>query len=153
MDHTDTQHIGVYTQNTEEVAEQINEIMAPMLAPLAQAFAGKLIDSEKDAVRANDPNSRVRNGKASSVGNCGTYSFCKDGYRACYTCSHFQPWRDAPHEEVLQEVLDERKRQEEMGVSKYVIQASDRLLLAVQDVIQRCKAAKEAIKSKLEASQ
>lgn len=151
LDHTDTQHIGVYTQNTEEVAEQINEIMAPMLAPLAQAFAGKLIDSEKDAIRANDPHSRIRNGKASNVGNCGTHSFCRDGYRACYTCNHFQPWRDAPHEEVLQEVLEERKHQEEMGVSKYVIQASDRLLLAVQNVIQRCKAVKEAIKLKLEA--
>ena len=150
LDHTDTQNIGVYTENTEETAEQINEIMAPMLAPLAQAFAGKLIASERDAIRASDPHSRIRNNKANSVGNCGTHSFCASGYRACYTCSSFQAWTDGPHEEVLEKVLEERQRQEELGVSKHVIQASDRLLLAVQQVIQLCAEAKTKKQKALE---
>ena len=108
LDHADTQNIGVYTENTEETAKQIDEIMAPILAPLAQAFAGKLITSERNAARANDPNSRVKNSNSENVGNCGTYAFCASGYRACYTCSSFEPWLEAPHEEVLNEILAER---------------------------------------------
>lgn len=139
LDHTDTQNIGVYTENTEETAKQIDEVMAPLLAPLAQAFSGKLIASERDAVRANDPNSRVKNGKSDNVGNCGTYAFCASGYRACYTCSSFEPWIEGPHEEVLNEILAEREKQKEIGISNNVIQSTDRLLLAVQQVIVMCK--------------
>lgn len=142
LDHTDTQNVDVYTANTEEMAEQINEIMTPFLAPLAQAFAGKLINSERDALRAKDPHSRVKNDNSRTIGNCGTYAFCASGYRACYMCVSFQPWRDAPHEEVLEEVLNERKRQKVLGVSQSVIQATDILLLAVQQVILLCKQAK-----------
>jgi len=142
LDHSDTQNIDVYTANTEEMAERIDEIMSPVLAPLAQAFAGKLIASERDALRANDPHSRVRNEKSNIVGNCGTHAFCASGYRACYTCLNFQAWRDAPHEEVLEELLVERKRQEELGVSSNVIQSTDLLVLAVQQVILLCNQAK-----------
>lgn len=142
LDHSDTQNIDVYTENTEEMAEQIDAIMASVLAPLAQAFAGKLIDSERDALRANDPHSRVKNKRAHAVGNCGTHAFCASGYRACYTCVNFQPWRDAPHEEVLEEIVAERKHQEELGISPNVIQSTDRLVLAVQQVILLCKRAK-----------
>jgi integrase len=139
LDHSDTQHIDVYTANTEEMAEQIDSIMAPILAPLAQAFVGTLIGTERDALRANDPHSRIKNDNNNSVGNCGTFAFCVSGYRACYTCTNFQPWRDAPHEEVLEEILNERERQRNSGVSGEVIGSTDRLLLAVQHVILLCK--------------
>jgi len=142
FDHSDTQNIDVYTENTEEMAEQINAIMAPILAQLAQAFAGTLISSEREALRANDPHSRVKNDNSHAVGNCGTHSFCASGYRACYTCVNFQAWRDAPHVEVLEVVYAERKRQSELGLSRDVIQATDRLVLAVEQVIILCKKAK-----------
>lgn len=142
LDHTDTQNIGIYVENTEETAKQINEVMAPILAPLAQAFAGKLISSERDAIRANDPNSRVKNRVSENVGSCGTHSFCASGYRACYTCINFQPWLEAPHSDVLIEVLDERKKQEELGISPNVIRSTDKLLLAVQQIVLMCEAIK-----------
>lgn len=142
LDHTDTQNIGIYVENTEETAKQIDEVMAPILAPLAQALAGKLIASERDAIRANDPNSRVKNSASENVGNCGTHSFCASGYRACYTCVNFEPWLEAPHTAVLKEVIEERKKQEELGLSKNVIQSTDKLLLAVQQVVLMCEAIK-----------
>lgn len=138
LDHSDTQNIGVYVENTEERAKQIDSVMAPVLAPLAQAFTGTLIKSERDAIRANDPQSRIKNGTSMDIGNCGTYSFCASGYRSCYTCSNFQPWLDAPHQDVLNEILAERERQKEIGVSVNVIQSTDRLLLAVQQIILMC---------------
>jgi integrase len=139
LDQSDTQQVGVYTENTVETAQQIDDVMAEALAPLAQAFAGKLIASEKDAIRANDPHSRMKNNASNNVGNCGTHAFCASGYRACYTCVSFQPWRDAPHHEVLEEIITERQRQEKLGLSPNVIQATDRLLLAVKQVILMCK--------------
>ncbi len=143
LDHSSTQNIHVYVENTPETADIIDETMAPILAPLAQAFAGVLIDSERDALRANDPHSRIKNNKQNNVGSCGTYAFCASGYRTCYTCIKFQPWRDAPHEEVRDEILMERRRQAELGISPNVIQSTDRLLLSVEQVILLCKAAKE----------
>ena len=142
LDHSDIQNIDVYTENTEEMAEQIDAVMSSALAPLAQAFAGKLIQSERDALRANDPHSRVKTGSAMEVGNCGTFAFCASGHRICYTCVNFEPWADAPHEEVLEEVLNERRRQSEEGISSNVISSTDRLLLAVQQVIHLCQKAK-----------
>lgn len=143
FDHSDTQQIDVYTEDTEEMAAQIDAIMAPFLAPLAQAFAGTLIGSEREALRANDPHSRVKNENEHTVGNCGTHAFCASGFRSCYTCVNFQAWRDAPHEEVRDELLSERKRQTELGISPNVIQSTDRLLLAVEQVIILCNRAKQ----------
>lgn len=139
LDHSDIQSISAYVENTAEVADSINEMIAPALAPLAQAFSGTLIDSERDAMRANDPHSRVKNHQSKIVGNCGTHAFCASGYRACYTCVKFQPWKDAPHENVLKEVIDEREQQKLLGVSSLVIESTDRLLLAVEQVVQMCR--------------
>ncbi len=139
LDHSDNQNVGVYTENTPKTAKIIDEVMSEALAPIAQACAGTLIDSERDALRRDDPRSRVKNDRSSSIGSCGSYEFCAFGHRSCYGCKHFQPWRDAPHHEVLEDLLEERKRQVERGVSAKVIQSTDRLLLAVQHVIHMCK--------------
>jgi hypothetical protein len=56
---------------------------------------------------------------------------------------NFQPWRDAPHQEVLDVVIEERSRQVSLGISSSVIQATDRLLLAVQQVVLLCNEAKQ----------
>jgi len=142
LDHSSIDSIGIYTENTVENAKMIDKIMSDSLAPLAQAFAGTLIDSERDAVRADDPHSRVKNDRSKTVGNCRSYGFCASGIRACYTCVQFQPWRDAPHEAVLEDLLVEREEKVEAGVSENVIKATDRLLLAVTEVISLCKQAK-----------
>ena len=142
LDHSDIQSISAYVENTAEVAESINEMIAPALAPLAQAFAGTLINSERDAIRANDPHSRVKSHQSKAIGNCGTHAFCASGYRACYTCVKFQPWKDAPHDDVRREIIAEREQQRSLGVSDLVIQSTDRLLLAVEQVIKMCEIAK-----------
>ncbi|POC77734.1 hypothetical protein CRN61_19545, partial [Vibrio vulnificus] len=102
--HEDTQHVTVYTEFNEEMADRIDEALATDLTPLAQAFSGTLIDSEKDAIRANDPRSRINNDEGNPLGNCGTFGFCANGSVHCYTCNKFQPWLNAPHEKMLKSV-------------------------------------------------
>lgn len=143
LDHSDTQNAGVYVKNIPDIVERIDKAVALQLAPFAQAFRGVLVASERDARRGNDPSSRISNG-SSNVGTCGSYGFCSAlAPIACYICAHFQPWLDGPHEEVLDHLLEERDRVRDNCGDLKVASTNDRLILAVSDVIKRCKEIKE----------
>ncbi|KPD21240.1 site-specific integrase [Idiomarina abyssalis] len=140
LDHSDTQNAGVYVKNIPEHVERLDEAVGFQLAPYAQAFAGVLVDSEKDAVRGNDPTSRLRTEEGTGIGNCGEYGFCGANVPIpCYTCVHFQPWLDGPHEEVYQDLIKERERIKNLTGDIQVASILDRSIIAVADVIQRCK--------------
>lgn len=142
LDHSDIQNVRVYTDNTAQEAVVINELIGPQLAPFAQACLGRLVRSERDAIRGEDPRSRIPNDQQHSVGTCGNYGFCASGYRACYTCYHFQPWVDGPHEAVLADLYEEKERVRAAGCPDVVVNANDQLILAVEHCIQLCKQAK-----------
>ena len=142
LDHSDTQQVRVYTENTVHEAEEINRLVGHQLAPFAQACMGTLVDSERDAIRGDDPRSRVPNHRQEAVGTCGNYGFCASGFRACYTCHHFQPWVDGPHKDVLTELYEEKKRVDEAGCAREVVNANDRLILAVEHCVALCDEAK-----------
>lgn len=142
LDHSDTQNVGVYVKNLPDVVERIDKAVALQLAPLAQAFQGTLVDSEADAERGGDKNSRIGNADV-NIGNCGSYGFCGAmAPIACYTCKYFQPWVDGPHEIILDGLIE--KRDEVLCNTKDIKIASsnDRLILAVAQVIRRCNAKK-----------
>ena len=142
LDHSDTQNVGVYVKNIPEIVERIDKAVALQLAPFAQAFRGVLVISERDARRGDDPSSRISNGRA-NVGTCGSYGFCGAlAPIACYTCGHFQPWLDGPHEEVLDRLIAERDQVRDNCDDLKIASINDRLILAVSDVINRCKQAK-----------
>ena len=71
LDHSDIQNVGVYTENTAQEAVVINELVGAQLAPFAQACLGKLARSEREAIRGDDPRSRVPNDRQNAVGTCG----------------------------------------------------------------------------------
>lgn len=143
LGHESTQNVKVYTENTTKDVELIDEAMSGVLAPLAQAFAGTLIGSERDAIRANDPRSRIKSSDGAGVGNCGEYGFCASGGRQCYLCTKFQPWVHANHQTVLDDLSAERESLKRKGVSKFVIQSTDRLYMAITQVVQMCNNLKE----------
>lgn len=145
LDHTDTQNVGVYVQSTPEIIERIDRAVAMSLAPLAQAFAGKIISSESEATRGNDPSSRIFDPRIDKschpMGSCGSHGFC--GFMApisCYTCSSFQAWADGPHEAVLNHLLAERERKA-LVTDKRIASINDRTILAVAEVVRQCQSA------------
>lgn len=143
LDHSDTQHVGVYVKNIPDIVKHINKAVALRLGPIAQAFQGVLIASERDAIRGNDPASRITNG-AQAVGTCGSYGFCGAlAPIACYTCNNFQPWLDGPHEALLDGLIKERETVFEQTGDLKIAAVNDRLILAVSDVVNRCKAMRE----------
>jgi integrase len=138
LDHSDTQNAGVYIKNIPEHVEKLDQAVGYYLAPYAQAFAGVLVRSESDAKRGDDLNSRIKaNGEG--IGTCGSYGFCGANVPIpCYTCMHFQPWLDGPHEIVYKELIAERERLLELTGDKQIAAVNDRSIFAVADVIQRC---------------
>lgn len=142
LDHSNTHNAGVYVKNLPDIVERIDKAVAMQLAPYAQMFRGIVIPSEKHAVRGNDPSSRISNGNG-NVGSCGSHGFCGAlAPVACYTCAHFQPWIDGPHEEVLDGLIQERERIKDLTGDLKVASANDRLIYAVSDVLHRCRVAK-----------
>jgi integrase len=150
LDHSDIQNVRVYTDNTAQEAVVINELIGAQLAPFAQACLGRLVRSEREAIRGDDPRSRVPNDRQHAVGTCGNYGFCASGYRACYTCYHFQPWVDGPHEEVLADIYAEKERARAAGCSDVIVNANDQLILAVEHCVSMCKEAKPPVPEVLE---
>ncbi|MBK9494755.1 MAG: site-specific integrase [Xanthomonadales bacterium] len=142
LDHSGIQNVKVYTDNTAQEAVAINELVGAQLAPLAQACLGRLVRSEREAIRGDDPRSRVPNDRQHTVGTCGNYGFCASGFRACYTCYHFQPWVFGPHEEVLADLYGEKERVRAAGCPEVVVNANDQLILAVEHCVSMCKDAK-----------
>lgn len=147
LDHTDTQNARVYTENVPEHVDAINEAVARQLAPLAQAFAGMVISKESDAIRGDDPASRVRC-ESGNVGTCGHHGFCGAlAPIACYTCRNFQPWIDGPHKQVLSSLIAERERILEITNDKVIASVNDRTILAVTQVIQICEKRRAELKN------
>ncbi len=146
LDHADTQNAGVYIKNIPEHVKKLDEAVGFQLAPYAQAFVGVLVDSERDAHRGNDPTSRIRTEMGQGVGTCGEHGFCGANVPIpCYTCMHFQPWLDGPHEDVYQRLLNERERVKEITGDIQIAAVLDRSIIALADVIMRCAKRREEL--------
>jgi len=141
LDHQDHQSAKVYTEIPAVAATRLDQKLGKMLAPLAQAFSGVIVKDNKTAIRGEDPTSLVRTDDGEeAVGNCGQMGFCGAAAPvACYTCVKFQAWRDAPHEDVLLQLYDERDEHLHITGDDKIASILDRTILAVEDVIRRCE--------------
>lgn len=144
LDHSDTQNVGVYIEARPEIVERIDRAIAMYMAPMAQAFAGMIIEDESYANRAGDPSSRICDPRfeptMKPIGNCGKHGFC--GFLApiaCYTCANFQPWLDGPHDAVLDYLINERDRLA-AHTDLRIASVNDRTILAVAEVLRLCEA-------------
>lgn len=148
LDHSDTQNVEVYYEASPAMVLRLDRHLAMEMAPLAHAFAGVVVSTEQDALRGDDRSSRIfdrsLNNVAEALGTCGQMSFCGLAAPfACYTCRHFQPWIDGPHEEFMAALIADRGRMEAEGYSSKIYTIRDRTILAAAEVIQLCAAEKE----------
>jgi len=145
LDHSDNQNASVYIENIPEHVESLDQAVGHQMARYAQAFAGVLVDVESDATRGDDLNSRVK-ASGKGIGTCGSYGFCGANVPIpCYTCMHFQPWLDGPHEAVYDDLISERERLLGITGDMQIAAVNDRSILAVADVIQCCSSRKEEL--------
>lgn len=141
LDHSDTQNVGVYSANSPAIIDRIDRAIAIEMAPLAQAFAGTLVEGLGEDTSRRIIDLRVdRSG--SPMGDCGTHGYC--GFNApiaCYTCSNFEAWLDGPHEAVLQHLLGQREKHLSTSDTR-IASINDRTIFAVAAVIEACRQAK-----------
>jgi hypothetical protein len=112
MGHETLRSLDAYYDDPAERARSLNEKIAPLMAPLAQAFQGTLRDKEADAVRGDNPASRIElDGRIElGVGTCGEQGFCSASVPIpCYRCNKFQPWVYGPHHEVKERLLERQE--------------------------------------------
>lgn len=146
LDHSDTQNAGVYVANVPEYAVEISKIMNQPLARYASAFAGRIIKDESEANEEVFGATRIPlREKDCDVGSCGSSAFCQDyAPIACYLCTKFRPWVDAPHHLVLQWLMEERKSLiNSTNKDMTVVSINDRAIVAVCQVIKLCEEEKK----------
>lgn len=141
LDHTDLQNVRIYFDIKSDIVRKLDRTMALELAPLSQAFLGKLVRRESDAIRGNRPTSKVYhavkdNNALDALGTCGSFSFCGLAAPiACYTCTKFQPWMDAPHDKALQGLLEKRQQRIDEGQDGQMVTLLDNTIFAIAAVI------------------
>jgi integrase len=153
LGHENELSLEHYYDDPAENARLLDIDMRPILAPLAQAFLGTLRDNESEAVRGDDPSSRIELDGRHNVGTCGEHGFCSASVPIpCYRCSKFQPWVHAPHEEVLIRLLERQEEENNIHLPSRARRLLAPLQLskdieAVKLVILSCDARKEKLKS------
>lgn len=144
LDHSDTQNVKVYTENTADTVQHIDRVMGAEMGKLAKAFTGKIISSLSESERGYDPESLITNNGSDTVGACGINDFCMLGYEQCYLCSKFRPLIGGSHQQILDKLYKEKE--ERLKTSKCIDYANskDRIILAVEYVVQACNQMKKS---------
>jgi hypothetical protein len=148
LDHSDLGTVMVYFESRASMVNRLDAAMAVKLAPLADAFMGRIVRSEGEAVNGDDPSKRIPwyrryrdklPEKGGDLGTCGSGPCGLFAPISCYTCPRFQPWLDAPHEEVLEWLCSERERKREEKLDPQMVKIHDDTILAVAAVINACR--------------
>ncbi|MCF8206484.1 MAG: hypothetical protein K9J82_15480 [Methylotenera sp.] len=153
LDHSTSRSADIYVDNLPEHAAEIDRAVSksPTLQRFAEAFRGTLVDSEEDAIGGSDPEQSRLAYRGKGAATCGHLKQCGlDGGvpHACYTCSHFQPWLDGPHEQFLSDLQAERAHVvAELGVESPIAKRRDKLIAAVENVVHLCWARRSELET------
>lgn len=143
LDHTDLQNVMVYYAGTS-VTKRLDEAFAVSVAPLVNRFMGRVVPCESEALNGGGRVKAQAMGRIKNIGTCGSTSLCTlyPPY-SCYLCPVFQPWRDAPHREVLNDLVRQRDaRIEDTGrADDRMAKQFDEIILAVGQVVAECESA------------
>jgi integrase len=141
LDHTDLQHVIVYYSG-RGIVKRLDEAIAVSIGPLVNRFMGRVVADESQAV---DGGGRIKAeplGRIVDIGTCGSASLCTLFPPAsCYLCPQFQPWKNAPHRDVLDDLL--RRRDERVSAvgrpEDRIAKQYDEMILAVGQVVAICE--------------
>ena len=99
LDHSDMQHVRIYYNARSNIIERLDAALAEKLAPLVNAFKGKIISQEERADRTQIESTNIRYQenrnirKIHGIGTCGATYLCKlYPPLSCYLCEKFQAW-------------------------------------------------------------
>ena len=141
LDHTDLQNVGVYVESRPSIVDRMDAALHDRVEPLAGLFSGEIVADESESGAGEAPSRRVASAAGKGVGSCAGPRGCtRLAPLACYTCAAFRPWRDAPHDDLLRSLIEERGTLLADGISPQVAGANDATIMAVAEVADRCRA-------------
>jgi integrase len=145
LDHSDLQHVKVYTQTVSSIADLVAAATDPIVQPLVHRFLGKIVDiaethveqeTASQQIPALVPHLPIPLLNTGGIGHCGK----KDGVcrllppLSCYLCPSFVASRQGPHQEILTALLTFLQPNEEMGDERLKRQLDD-VCLAIREVL------------------
>jgi integrase len=141
LDHTDLQNVMVYYAGTSMV-KHLDEVLAISVGPLVNRFLGHVVSNESDALDGGGRVKAETMGRIKNIGTCGSKSLCTlYPPFSCYLCPVFQPWRDAPHRDVLRDLIQQRNARIEASgrADDRIAKQYDEIILAVGQVVAQCE--------------
>ncbi|HKB60775.1 MAG TPA: tyrosine-type recombinase/integrase [Gallionellaceae bacterium] len=146
LDHTDTQHVGVYYELFDEMVAMLDKALALKMGKVIGWFKGKIVDGNEQAINGDNPDKYLffvgeeNPQEQIEIGVCGKRRLCHlDPPYTCYLCPKFQPYRHADHERVLRILLEDRQaRLNKYDNNRLGIQLDD-VILAVGQAVMACR--------------
>jgi integrase len=149
LDHSDLGTVQAYFETRANQVLRLDAATALRLGPIADAFMGRIVRSEREAVNGDNPAKRIpwynrhpdrTPEKAGNLGTCGSGPCGLFAPLSCYTCVKFQPWKDGPHRDVLDWLCADRQRKEKDGLDPQIVGLHDATILAIAEVVNACEA-------------
>lgn len=152
LDHSSLESLVSYRKKGPDHAARLSKATARRMTKYARMFQGKVVDTEADAEGGDDPeNSRLFIHEAKEGATCAVKRGCGMTAipRCCYAgCMHFRPWIDGPHEQFLEELLEERERDRQAlrpVEGRPIVEANDHVILGIVQVISLCENRREEL--------
>jgi len=123
-----------------ELHDRIDFATAKSLGTIAQAFKGTLISSKTGSSNSSEHIVHPAIDEAlRPVGDCKSNSACNFNKPiACYTCFLFRAWKDGPHGEMYNFLVNKRNLLVSQGCAEQIITVHDRTITAVAQVVAEC---------------
>lgn len=135
LTHSTTRCVQYYRASMPALQEPLKAALMQEMSFFGQAFQGRLIDNLGQATRRGEADAIISDFAylmGQDLGACGTRATCyQDAPRACLTCSKFEPFRQAPWEDLLDVLISDRDAEQEDRI-KLITQKQ---IFAVNEII------------------
>ena len=116
LTHRSTTCISYYRSSMPELLDPIKSALGKEMAYFAKAFQGRLINDLSEATRKDEGEAEIMDfvhlTHPGRLGACGSRALCyQNAPIACLSCSRFEPYRDAPWEDLLDSLKDDAARE------------------------------------------
>ncbi len=118
LTHRSTSCIQFYRASMPELLNPIESALGKEMGYFARAFQGRLINDLSEATRKDEGEAEIMDflhlTKGETIGACGTRARCYlNAPVACLSCSRFEPYREAPWEELLASLTEDANHEVE----------------------------------------
>lgn len=127
LTHRTTSSIVAYRAAMPALQRPIKDALSGHMDLLSRAFRGRLINDMSEATRNDDDAALIRdftNLTGETIGACGTLAKChQHAPVACLTCDKFEPFADAPWEDLIAKLEDDMDRETEDRIKMITVDA------------------------------